>query len=75
MSQKLMENRRAFGRETIARKLKFNQDFLHSNKLSDKTPIWTKWHQDRLLSTEMGRDMSNAPNQRYLNVSDSTGIC
>lgn len=36
--------------------------------LSPKTNNWTKWHQQRLVNSGMERDLSNAPNQKYINI-------
>ena len=40
-----------------------------TSTLSPNTQNWTRWHQDRLINTEMDRDLSGAPNQKYINVS------
>ena len=66
----LMENRRLQGKDGINKKLKGNQEFLYKNTLSPEAPIWTKWHQNRLLESEMTKDFSNAPNAKYMSVSD-----
>lgn len=69
-----MENRRTNGRQMIARKLKFSQEFLMDSKLSTSPDVWTKWHEQRAGTTEMDRDLSNAPNQKYINVSPPSTI-
>ena len=40
-----------------------------TNTLSPNTKVWTRWHQDRLINTEMDKDLSDAPNQKYISVS------
>ena len=67
-----MENRRLAGKDGINKKLKQNQEFLVKNTLSPQAPIWTKWHQNRMLENAMPKDLSNAPNQKYISVSDIT---
>lgn len=64
-----MENRRTNGREAIARKLKFSQEFVMDSKLPSNPDVWTKWHEQRAGTTEMDRDLSNAPNLKYIRVS------
>jgi len=71
----LMENRRLQGKESINKKLKMNQEFSMKNTLSPQAPIWTKWHQQRLLESEMDKDLSSLPNHKYISVSyKSTSI-
>ena len=65
-----MENRRLQGKEQILRKLRQNQEFLMSNTLSPQAPVWTKWHQERAANSIMERDLSRAPNQKYITVSE-----
>ena len=67
----LMENRRLQGKATIDKKLKQNQEFLMKNTLSPQASVWTRWHQQRLLESEMVKDLSKAPNQKYIAVSRS----
>ena len=64
-----MENRRLQARGSIDKKLKRNQEFLMTSTLSPQTQMWTRWHQDRLINAEMDRDLSGAPNQKYISVS------
>ena len=66
----LMENRRQQGKDAILKKLRRNQEFLMTNTLSPSSPVWTKWHQQRANSQEMEKDITNAPNQRYIAVSN-----
>lgn len=63
-----MENRRTNGREAIARKLKFSQEFVMDSKLPSNPDVWTKWHEQRAGTTEMDRDLSNAPNLKYIRI-------
>lgn len=63
-----MENRKLQGKQQILKKLRNNQDFLFSNELSPKAEVWTKWHQERVNSNEMAKDLTTAPNRRYLNI-------
>ena len=65
----LMENRHMQGHRKIDKKLKQNQEFLMKNTLSPQASVWTRWHQQRLLESEMAKDFSNAPNQKYIAVS------
>ena len=44
------------------------------NTLSPKASVWTRWHQQRLLESEMVRDLSKAPNQKYIAVSSRHSI-
>ena len=39
------------------------------NTLSPQASVWTRWHQQRLLESEMIKDLSKAPNQKYIAVS------
>ena len=64
-----MENRRLQGRAMIERKLKFGQEFLMSNNLSSNAPVWTRWHEERVVNKEMDKDLTFAPNKKYINVS------
>ena len=66
-----MENRRNETKAKIAKKLMMNQEFLMTNQLSPKAKVWTKWHQDRFVASgiDQDRDLANAPNQKYINVS------
>ena len=36
--------------------------------LNPKSTVWTKWHQQRLVNQEMGRDLGQTLNQRYMDV-------
>ena len=66
----LMENRRLQGRAAISKKLKFNSDFLMGQTLNPQANVWTKWHQERMVNQEMTtRDVPNAANKRYIEVS------
>lgn len=65
----LTENRRREGKDAILKKLRQNQDFMMASTLSPKAKVWTKWHQQRAFNHEMEKDMSAAPNQRYIAVS------
>ena len=70
----LTENRRNEGKANLLKKLRQNQEFLMSNTLSPTSPVWTKWHHERLLSNEMDKDFSKSPNQRYIAVSNTTCV-
>ena len=63
-----MENRRLQGKEQIMKKLRQNQEFLMSNTLSPHAPVWTKWHQERAQNSIMEKDLTRAPNQKYITV-------
>lgn len=43
-----------------------------SNTLSPNPKVWTKWHQERVQNHEMDRDVSNLPNQRYIQIIKDT---
>ena len=64
----LMENRRLQGKAQILKKLRRNQDFLLSNELSPSAKVWTKWHEERVMGNHMDKDLSSAPNQRYIQI-------
>ena len=64
----LLENRRLEGKDKIMRKLRQNQEFLMSTTLSPKAPVWTKWHEERASNSLMERDLTRAPNQKYISV-------
>ena len=51
------------------KKLRQNQEFLMASTLSPRAPVWTKWHQERATNDEMEKDLTAAPNKRYISVS------
>ena len=50
------------------KKLRQNQEYLMSNTLSPQAPVWTKWHQERAQNSIMEKDLTRAPNQKYITV-------
>lgn len=50
------------------KKLRQNQEFDMSCKLSPGAPVWTKWHQERANNNHMGQDLRNAQNKRYVQL-------
>ena len=50
------------------KKLRQNQEFLMSNTLRPHAPVWTKWHQERAQNSIMEKDLTRAPNQKYITV-------
>ena len=65
----LMENRKLMGRSAIQKKLKHKQEFQMGSTLSGNAPIWTQWHQNRAMEQEIDKDLSAAPNKKYIAVS------
>ena len=66
----MMENRRLQGKSALLKKLQRNQDFMIGQTLSPTSQNLTKWHKERELNSEYVRDLTNAKNKRYIEVSN-----